>query len=269
MTAPLVRAVSLTRRYGDFTALAGLDLEVQAGELFGFLGPNGAGKTTTLRLLVGLLLPSEGEAFVAGHSLTREPARARARLGFVPETPFLYDRLTAREYLALCAALYDVPRDLAARRAAALLALLELVPAADDLIEGYSHGMRQKVALAGALVHDPDVLFLDEPTVGLDPRSARVVKDLLKGLCARGKTVFLSTHVLEIAERLCDRVGILHRGRLVALGTMAELRERAKGVESLEEIFLDLTGGGAPAAELDAFFAEIPPAAPPAPPRRP
>jgi ABC-2 type transport system ATP-binding protein len=269
---PLVRAQGLTRRYGDFTALSGLDLEVFPGELFGFLGPNGAGKTTTLRLLTGLLLPSEGEAFVAGHSLTRAPAAARARLGFVPETPFLYDRLTAREFLALCAALYDVPQDVARRRAAALLALLELTPAADALIDGYSHGMRQKAALAGALVHDPDVLFLDEPTVGLDPRSARVVKDLLRALCARGKTVFLSTHVLEIAERLCDRVGILHRGRLVALGAVGELRERARGVQSLEEIFLDLTGGGAPEAELKAFLDEIPPtpAAPPsAAPRSP
>jgi len=259
VTDPLVRTVSLARRYGDFTALEGLDLAVGAGELFGFLGPNGAGKTTTLKLLTGLLAPSAGEAFVAGHSLTHAPAAARARLGFVPETPFLYDRLTAREFLALCAALYDVPRDLAERRAAALLALLELAPAADTLIEGYSHGMRQKTALAGALVHDPDVLFLDEPTVGLDPRSARVVKDLLRGLCDRGKTVFLSTHVLEIAERLCDRVGILHHGKLVALGTMQELRERARGVQSLEEIFLDLTGGGAPAAELAAYFATVSP----------
>jgi len=259
---PLVRATGLTRRYGDFTAVDGLDLEVHAGELFGFLGPNGAGKTTSMRMLTGLLLPSAGEAFVAGRSLATEPEAARARLGFVPETPFLYDRLTAREFLALCAALYDVPKDVAARRAAALLALLELVPAADALLEGYSHGMRQKTALSGALIHDPDVLFLDEPTVGLDPRSARVIKDLLLALCARGKTVFLSTHVLEIAARLCDRVGILHGGRLVALGTMAELKQRASGGDSLEEIFLQLTGGDAPAAELAAFLAEIPPAPP-------
>jgi ABC-2 type transport system ATP-binding protein len=208
---------------------------------------------------------------VAGHSLATAPEAARSRLGFVPETPFLYERLTAREFLALCAALYDVPEDVAARRAGALLALLELAPAADLLIESYSHGMRQKTALAGALIHDPDVLFLDEPTVGLDPRSARVIKDLLRALCDRGKTVFLSTHVLEIAERLCDRVGILHHGRLVALGTMAELRERARGGDSLETIFLQLTGGDAPTAELATFLAEIPPAAAPpaAPPATP
>jgi ABC-2 type transport system ATP-binding protein len=253
--APLVRAVGLTRRYGDFTALDRLDLSVAPGELFGFLGPNGAGKTTAIRLLTGLLLPNEGEAFVAGHSLAREPLAARAAIGFVPDTPFLYDRLTAREFLALCAALYDVPPDPAERRARALLSLLGLEAAADGLIEGYSHGMRQKIALAGALVHDPQVLFLDEPTIGLDPRSARAIKDLLRGLCNRGKAVFLSTHVLEIAERLCDRVAILDRGRLVVVGTMAELREKARTQASLEEIFLGLTGG-LESADLAAYLAE-------------
>jgi len=255
---PLVRAVGLTRRYGEFTALDGLDLEVGAGELFGFLGPNGAGKTTTIRLLTGLLLPSAGEAFVAGHSLTADPRAARAALGFVPDTPFLHDKLTAREFLALSAALYDVPADVADRRARALLALLELEAAADGLIEGYSHGMRQKTALAGALVHDPKVLFLDEPTIGLDPRSARTIKDLLRGLCDRGKAVFLSTHVLEIAERLCDRVAILDRGRLAVVGTMAELRQQARTQASLEEIFLGLTGG-LEGADLAAYLAESTP----------
>jgi ABC-2 type transport system ATP-binding protein len=255
VTGPLVQAVSLTRRFGDFTAVDGIDFEVGAGELFGFLGPNGAGKTTTIRLLTGLLLPTAGEAFVAGHSLTREPQKARAALGFVPDTPFLYDRLTAREFLAFSAALHGVPRDRAERRSRALLRLLELEAAADGLIEGYSHGMRQKTALAGALVHDPQVLFLDEPTIGLDPRSARTIKDLLRGLCDRGKAVFLSTHVLEIAERLCDRVGILARGRLAVLGTVAELKEQARTQDSLEEIFLGLTGGAAE-ADLSAYLDE-------------
>jgi ABC-2 type transport system ATP-binding protein len=255
---PLVRAVGLTRRYGEFTALDSLDLAVRPGELFGFLGPNGAGKTTTIRLLTGLLLPSAGEAFVAGHSLAGAPRAARAALGFVPDTPFLHDKLTAREFLALSAALYDVPADIADRRGRALLALLELEAAADGLIEGYSHGMRQKTALAGALVHDPKVLFLDEPTIGLDPRSARTIKDLLRGLCDRGKAVFLSTHVLEIAERLCDRVAILDRGRLVVVGSMAELRQRARTQASLEEIFLGLTGG-LEGADLAAYLAESTP----------
>ena len=256
MNAPgdaLVRAVSLTRSFGEVRAVDGLDLAVARGELFGFLGPNGAGKTTTMRLLTGLLRPTSGDAFVAGHSLTHEPARARAALGFVPDTPFLYDKLTAREFLAFSAALHGVEPGVAERRGRALLSLLELEGAADGLVEGYSHGMRQKTALAGALIHDPQVLFLDEPTIGLDPRSARTIKDLLRGLCDRGKAVFLSTHVLEIAERLCDRVGILSRGRLAVVGTVAELREQARSSASLEEIFLGLTGG-AEGADLAAFF---------------
>jgi len=249
----LVRAVSLTRSFGDVRAVDGLDLSVARGELFGFLGPNGAGKTTTMRLLTGLLRPTSGDAFVAGHSLTREPAQARAALGFVPDTPYLYDKLTAREFLAFSAALHGVEPDVAERRGRALLALLELEGAADGLVEGYSHGMRQKTALAGALIHDPQVLFLDEPTIGLDPRSARTIKDLLRGLCDRGKAVFLSTHVLEIAERLCDRVGILAQGKLAVVGTVAELKERARSSASLEEIFLGLTGG-TEGADLAAFF---------------
>ncbi len=252
---PLVQAVALTRRFGDVLAVDGVDFEVRAGELFGFLGPNGAGKTTTMRMLTGLLLPTSGDAFVGGHSLTREPLAARATLGFVPDTPFLYDKLSAREFLAFSAALHGVARDVADRRAGALLELLELEAAADGLIEGYSHGMRQKTALAGALVHDPQVLFLDEPTIGLDPRSARTIKDLLRGLCDRGKAVFLSTHVLEIAERLCDRVGILAGGRLAVIGTLGELREQARTQASLEEIFLGLTGGSG-SADLSAFLNE-------------
>ena len=253
MSDALVRAVALVRTFGDVRAVDGIDLEVRRGELFGFLGPNGAGKTTTMRLLTGLLRPTSGEAFVAGHSLTHDPFAARAALGFVPDTPFLYDKLTAREFLAFSAALHGVEPEVAERRARALLALLELEGAADGLVEGYSHGMRQKTALAGALIHDPQVLFLDEPTIGLDPRSARTIKDLLRGLCDRGKAVFLSTHVLEIAERLCDRVGILSQGRLAVVGTVAGLKEQARENASLEEIFLGMTGG-AGSADLESFL---------------
>jgi ABC-2 type transport system ATP-binding protein len=249
----VVRARDLTRRYGDAVAVDGLNLEVRSGELYGFLGPNGAGKTTTLRMLTGLLRPTAGEVEIAGHSMAHEPERARGALGFVPDTPFLYDRLTAREHLAFCAGLFRVTAAAAAIRAEALLKLLELDGAADSRIETYSHGMRQKTALAGALIHDPQVLFLDEPTIGLDPRSARTIKDLLRGFCDRGGAVFLSTHVLEVAERLCDRVGILHRGRLLAEGAPAALRAEGPGGGTLESIFLERTGGTRP-EDLQAFF---------------
>ncbi len=255
---PQVRAVGLTRAYGEARALDGLTLEVGAGELFGFLGPNGAGKTTAMRLFAGLLTPTSGEAFIAGYSVSREPIRAKRAVGFVPDTPFLYEKLTAREFLAFMSALYGVARGEADARASALLHLLELDAVADRLMETYSHGMRQKIALAGALIHDPAVILLDEPTVGLDPRSARTIKDLLRALCARGKTVFLSTHLLEVAERLCDRVGILHQGRLLVLGTIAELREKARAQASLEEIFLGLTGGASD-EDLQAFLERVRP----------
>jgi ABC-2 type transport system ATP-binding protein len=258
MSAPppapaVVRARDLTRRYGDAVAVDRLNLEVLPGELYGFLGPNGAGKTTTLRMLTGLLSPSGGEVTIAGHAMAEAPEAAKGALGFVPDTPFLYDRLSAREHLAFCAGLFGVPLEVAAPRADALLKLLELEHAADHRIETYSHGMRQKTALAGALVHDPKVLFLDEPTIGLDPKSSRTIKDLLRGFCDRGGAVFLSTHVLEVAERLCDRVGILHQGRLLAEGPPAALREQASGEHTLEETFLERTGGTRP-EDLRQFF---------------
>ena len=252
MTDALVRAVSLTRTVGDVRAVDGIDLEVGKGELFGFLGPNGAGKTTTMRLLTGLLRPTSGDAFVAGHSLTTEPGKARAALGFVPDTPYLYEKLTAREFLAFSAALHGVDAALAERRAGALLALLELEGAADGLVEGYSHGMRQKTALAGALLHNPQAFFLDEPTVGLDPRSARLIKDILREVSERGTAVFMSTHILEIAERMCDRVAIISGGQVIATGTLDELRAGRSG-ESLEDIFLALTGGAEEAELADAL----------------
>ena len=239
----MIRTAGLTKRYGDLTALDGLDLHVAAGTLFGFLGPNGAGKTTTIKLITGLLRPTRGDAWIGSHSILTEPLLAKAHFGYVADTPFLYDKLTAREFLEFVGALYGVPPDTARTRAERLLKLLELEDAADALIEGYSHGMRQKTALAGALLHDPPVLILDEPIGGLDPPSSRRIKQLLRGLTARGRTVFLSTHVLEVAERLCDRVAILDHGRLIAEGTLDELRARAPGTASLEEAFVALTHG--------------------------
>ncbi len=250
--ARMIEAVHLTKMYGDVAAVDDLTLSVDAGQIFGFLGPNGAGKTTTIRLLVGLLRPTSGVVRVAGLDMATHPLEARARLAYLPDTPYLYEKLTGREFAHFVAGLYGVAPDVARRRVGELLPLFGLGDRADDLIEGYSHGMRQKAVLAAALVHDPQVLFLDEPTVGLDPRSARLLRDVLRQLAARGVTVFLSTHILEIAERMCDRVGIIHQGRLILEGAVTDVRRQADQVASLEDIFLELTGGPA-----DTEIAEV------------
>ena len=231
---------ALARRYGDLTAVDGLDLEVHPGEILAFLGPNGAGKTTTLRMCAGLLRPDAGAIVVAGASLARAPRAAKALLGFVPDRPFLYDRLSGREFLDFVAALYDVPPAQARGRADALLERFELGATADDLIEGYSLGMRQKLSVAAAVIHDPPLLLLDEPLQGLDPQGARALKDLLRERAARGHGVLVSTHLLEVAERLCDRVVILQHGRKRAEGTLDELRG-ARARATLEDVFLELT----------------------------
>ena len=230
----------LVRRYGRTTAVDGLSLGVGAGEIVGFLGPNGAGKTTTLRCCSGLLRPDSGEIVIGGASLALEPLRARARVGFVPDQPFLYDQLTAWEFLDFVGAVYDVPERLARERGGMLLARLGMREDADDLVETYSLGMRQKVSIAAALIHDPPLLLLDEPLVGLDPLSARALKDLLRERAGRGLGVLVSTHLLDVAERLCDRVVVLHRGRKRAEGTLVELRGERAGA-TLEDVFLALT----------------------------
>jgi|KBSSwiStaDraftv2_1062776.scaffolds.fasta_scaffold167215_2 ABC-2 type transport system ATP-binding protein len=228
----------LTRRYGSLIAVDALDLEVRRGEILGFLGPNGAGKTTTLRCSSGLLRPHAGVIRVAGFDLEQEPRRARAAMGFVPDRPFLYPRLTAREFLDLVGALYDVPAPRARERADEILTRLDLGAERDDLIETYSLGMRQKVAVAAAVLHDPPLLLLDEPLGGLDPQSARALKDLLRERAAAGHGVLVSTHLLDVAERLCDRVAIVSHGRLRASGTLDELR-RESGATTLEDVFLE------------------------------
>ena len=239
----MLAAVGLTKRYGTLTAVDGLDLSVAPGELFGFLGPNGAGKTTTIKMLVGLLRPTAGTASVAGFDLAQKPEEAKRRIGYVPDSAFLYEKLTAREFLEFSADLYRVTPASRARRIETLLQLFQLRDRAGDLLGTYSRGMRQKVALAAALLHDPQVLFLDEPTVGLDPHSARQMKDILLDFCQDGKTVFLSTHILEIAERMCTRIGIINHGKLVAVGTLEELRRMVSADgQSLEQVFLQLTG---------------------------
>ncbi|NLS79791.1 MAG: ABC transporter ATP-binding protein [Chloroflexi bacterium] len=238
----MIQTNGLTKQYGSLTAVQGLNLTIPAGELFGFLGPNGAGKTTTIRMLTGLLKPTSGTAQVAGFDLASEPLKVKASIGYLAENPFLYDKLTGAEFLRVIADLYRVPEAGRAQRIARLLDLFELGNKANELIGSYSHGMKQKIGLCSVLIHNPRVLFLDEPTTGLDPRSARVVKDVLRSLVERGTTVFMSSHILEIVENMCDRVGIINGGKLVAVGTIEELRQQAPG-SSLEDIFLALTGG--------------------------
>lgn len=234
----MIRIRGLTKRFGKKTAVDGLHLEVHPGEIFGLLGPNGAGKTTTFKMAVGLLRPDRGTVEICGHDVGREPREAKACVGFVAEDPILYDKLTGWEFLELVCYLWSVPRREGEARARRLLALFGLEEDAGKLIEAYSKGMRRKIALAGALIHDPPVLILDEPTEGLDPPAATLVRELLRTLAERGKTILLASHRLEIAERFCHRVGVMDRGKLLAVGPMEELA--AEG--SLEELFLKLVG---------------------------
>jgi ABC-2 type transport system ATP-binding protein len=241
--SPLIETKNLVKRFGDKVAVNDISFDVHGGEVFGFLGPNGAGKTTTIKMIVGLLQPTSGMVKVGGYDVQRESMQAKASSGYVPDTPNLYMKLSARELLRFVGDLYEMKRGKVEERIDELLRLFDLADVRDDLIDSYSHGMKQKAALAAALIHDPKVLVLDEPTVGLDPKSARLIKDILRQLADRGAAVFLSTHILEIAERMCDRIGIIDHGNLVAQGTMDELRSMGKGGGSLEDIFLSLTGG--------------------------
>lgn len=242
----MIIAEELTKKYGSLVACNQLNLHIHAGELFGFLGPNGAGKTTTIKMLTGLLAPTSGMAKIAGINVQEQPVLAKEKMAFVPDSPNIYDKLTAREFLRFAAELRTIEQKEAMRRIEALLDLFELGERGDELCGGFSHGMRQKVCLSAALLARPRVLFLDEPTVGLDPRSARLIKDILRDFVNKGGTVFMSTHILEIAEEMCDRVGIIQSGKLIALGTVDELRQGARHVEtgrpiSLEDLFLELT----------------------------
>ena len=239
----LIQTQELVKHFGEKIAVDRVTFEVSAGEVFGFLGPNGAGKTTTIKMIVGLLQPTSGSVSVAGFDLEEQSLQAKAVCGYLPDTPNLYPKLSGRELLRFVGDLYEIDQAQVNRRSQELLKLFELADVADDPIDTYSHGMQQKTALASALLHDPQVLVMDEPTVGLDPRSARIIKDILRQLAERGAAVFLSTHILEIAERMCDRIGIINEGQLIAVGTMQELRTIGKGETSLEDIFLNLTGG--------------------------
>jgi ABC-2 type transport system ATP-binding protein len=240
----LIRLVQLTKRYGKFTAVDGIDLVVRSGELFGFLGPNGAGKTTTFRMIAGILQPTSGTVEIGGIDIIRRPLEAKKRLGFIPDRPFVYDKLTGGEFLRFAAALYGQQGPAVERRIDELLELFELTRWKDELTETYSHGMRQKLIISGALVPRPEVIVVDEPMVGLDPKSARLLKDLFRQFVDRGGTVLMSTHTLEVAETMCDRIAIVHGGKIAAHGTMAEVREQTSSEDlGLEDLFLKLTGG--------------------------
>ncbi|CAI2717283.1 ABC transporter ATP-binding protein [Nitrospina watsonii] len=241
----MIELTHLTKRYRDVDAVKGLNLTVPAGEFFGFLGPNGAGKTTTIKMLVGLLKPTSGSVLIGGHDVSTDPLRAKAILGYIPDRPFIYEKLTGREYLMFIAELYGIDMKTAAERAEEYLAFFDLMDSEHALIEGYSHGMKQKLIISGALLHDPEVLIVDEPMVGLDPKGARQVKQLFTDLCRKGAAVFMSTHSLGIAQAMCDRIGIIQKGEVIALGSMDALRRMAKRDQEnleLEDIFLELTG---------------------------
>ncbi|HEX7117619.1 MAG TPA: ABC transporter ATP-binding protein [Longimicrobiales bacterium] len=254
----MIRLEELTKRYGGFTAVHPMDLHVRRGELFGFLGPNGAGKTTTIRMIAGVLRPTAGRIRIGGHDIVADPIAAKRKIGYIPDRPFVYEKLTGAEFLRFVSGLWGQDDAESEARAAELLELFELTRWKDTLVESYSHGMRQKLLISSALVHRPELIVVDEPMVGLDPKAARLIKDLLRAFADQGGTVFLSTHTLEVAEALCDRIAILAEGRIRAIGTMDELRGQAEaGAAGLEEIFLKLTGGEA-VAELIASLRPVP-----------
>ncbi len=235
----MIKVEQLEKRYGSFQALHPLDLHVRPGEIFGFLGPNGAGKTTTIRLLAGVLPPTAGRITIDGFDLLTDTVQAQQRVGFIPDRPYLHEKLTGYEFLEFVAGIYGLPASHVRTEGRRLLELYELGPFADRLIEGYSHGMKQRLVLSATLLHEPRLMIVDEPMVGLDPHGARQIKDVFREIAAGGRTVFLSTHTLDVAEEVCDRIGIINKGRLVALGTMAELRASASaGDADLEEVFL-------------------------------
>ena len=259
----MIECHELTKQFGTYTAVNRFTFSVADGELFGFLGPNGAGKTTTIKMLTGLLRPTSGTASIGGYDIEREPLLAKKLFGYIPDNPFLYEKLTGREYLDLMSDLYGVVHRDRAGRITDLLRLFDLEEKGREMIQGYSRGMRQKISLAGALIHAPKLILLDEPTVGLDPRGSRTMRDILTELTRRGVTVFISTHILEVAEKLCDRVAIVNRGEIVALGSVEEVKAHALATgdfppdhaPTLEEVFLTLTGD-TPSVDLAQYLDE-------------
>jgi ABC-2 type transport system ATP-binding protein len=244
----------LTKRFNSLVAVNDVCLEVPQGELFGFLGPNGAGKTTTIKMMAGLMQPSSGSVAIGPWNLASDPVAAKQITGFIPDRPYLYGKLTAREFLRFICGLYHISPSEAGERIEQMLELFNLTSWGDELIEGFSHGMKQRLVMSSALIHRPRVLIVDEPMVGLDPAGAKLVKRIFNGLCEAGVTVFMSTHTLEIAEEMCQRIGIIQDGRLIAAGNIRELREMSGAIgRRLEEIFFRLTGEQEMGALIEAL----------------
>ncbi len=240
----MIRLTHLSKNYGRLAAVDSLNLEVPGGQIFGFLGPNGAGKTTTIRMIMGVLKPTSGQVFLDGHDMAQEPEKAKAIAGFIPDRPFLYEKLSGCEFLEFVGKLHGLEQPRLAQKIAELLDHLELTSWKDELIDSYSHGMKQRLVVCAALLHEPKILVVDEPMVGMDPKGARTLKDIFRTWAARGTAVFLSTHSLSMAEEVCHRIGIIHKGRLIACGTIDALHKQAQTDEgNLESVFLELTHG--------------------------
>jgi ABC-2 type transport system ATP-binding protein len=242
----MIEVQDLVKKYGSFTAVNGISLDVAAGEIHGFLGPNGAGKTTSIRVIAGLLKPTSGRVVIDGHDLAHEPEAAKAALGFIPDRPFIYEKLTAGEFLRFHGGLYGMDGNGIHSRVAEMLELFELQRWEGELVESFSHGMRQRLVMCAAFLHRPQAVLVDEPMVGLDPRGARLIKQVFRHMSARGVAILMSTHTLEVAQEMCDRISIIHRGSIIARGTVDELRDVAGSPgEQLTPVFLKLTGGSA------------------------
>jgi ABC-2 type transport system ATP-binding protein len=238
----MIELKNLTKRYGDLVAVNRLNLSIARGEIFGFIGPNGAGKTTTLRMMGGVLAPTEGSVIIGGMDMAVEPERVKKSIGFIPDRPFVYEKLTGKEFLRFTADLFGIKDGAFQEKSDRILKQFALDEWADELIESYSHGMKQRLIMSAAILHDPEVIIVDEPMVGLDPAGVRMIKGLFRGLAREGTTLFMSTHTLALAEDVCDRIGIIHKGVLIATGTVEELRRRAQVREGdLEKVFLILT----------------------------
>jgi ABC-2 type transport system ATP-binding protein len=238
----MIEIKNLTKKYVDFPAVSNLNLSIQKGEIFGFIGPNGAGKTTTIKMIAGVLEPTTGSIIIAGISMKDHPEKAKSKIGFIPDRPYLYEKLTGMEFLKFVADLYGVDSDIFSKKAGQHLKMFSLLDWSNELIESYSHGMKQRLIMAAALLHDPEVIIVDEPMVGLDPVAIMMVKDLFRNLAKQGVTIFMSTHTLKIAEDICDRIGIIHKGHLIATGTTEDLQREAQISDAdLEQVFLNLT----------------------------